>query len=186
MPPPSAPEPWRPAQVLRAWGRALLDVVYPQACRACDEPLPSDHVERGLHEWLCVKCRGELPRIEPPFCMACGEAYDGAISGEFRCMNCADRKFAFEYAVAGYRAEGEARELIHRFSTTAISRCAACSARCFGERSKIHGWLPSRSGTGRWCPFRCIGRRRVTVASIKALSSALNSRGRQKSRLSIV
>ena len=115
MPSPSASKPSRFSQVLQPWGRALLDVIYPRACRACDEPLPADRIEDGLQEWLCAKCLGELPRLEPPFCNVCGEAYDGAITGEFRCMNCADRKFAFEYAVAGYRAEGVAREMIHQF-----------------------------------------------------------------------
>ena len=33
----------------------------------------------------------------------------------FRCDNCADRKLHFDFAIAGYRAEGEVRELIHRF-----------------------------------------------------------------------
>ena len=99
---------------VKDWGRALLDLIYPRACRVCDEALPAEH-PAGLDEWLCAKCRGELTRIEPPFCKACGEPYDGAIAGEFRCMNCADRKFAFEFAIAGYRAEGAVREIIHQF-----------------------------------------------------------------------
>lgn len=90
-------------------------MIYPRACRACDQALPSDHAGAGLQEWLCAACLGELPRLEAPFCKVCGEAYDGAISGEFRCMNCADRKFAFEYAVSGFRVEGAAREMIHQF-----------------------------------------------------------------------
>ena len=93
----------------------MLDVIYPRACRACDEALPVEREEGSLREWLCQKCLGELPRVEPPFCKVCGEGYDGAITNEFRCLNCGDRKFAFEYAVAGFRAEGVAREMIHQF-----------------------------------------------------------------------
>jgi ComF family protein len=56
-----------------------------------------------------------LTKLEPPFCKTCGEAFDGAGEGELRCSNCADRKFAFEFAIAGYRAEDDVRELVHRF-----------------------------------------------------------------------
>lgn len=100
---------------IRPWGRALLDALYPRSCRLCERPLPSEPAADGLNEWLCQKCIGELPAIKPPFCNVCGEPYDGAITSSFRCQNCADRKFAFEFAVAGYRADGPVRKLIHQF-----------------------------------------------------------------------
>lgn len=104
----------RISRFFKNWGGALLDLIYPRACRVCDEAMLPEH-SSGLDEWLCAKCRGELTRIEAPFCKACGEPYDGAITDEFRCMNCADRKFAFEFAIAGYKAEGSVREMIHQF-----------------------------------------------------------------------
>ena len=115
MPLPPAHEPSRLAKLLGPWHRVLLDVIYPRACRVCDQALAADSPGASLEEWLCPSCHGELQRLEPPFCKVCGEAYDGAITGEFRCSNCADRKFAFEFAVAGFRAEGAVRELIHQF-----------------------------------------------------------------------
>lgn len=100
---------------VRPWCRAFLDALYPRSCRVCEAPLAAEREPASLREWLCETCIDELPQVEPPFCSVCGEPYDGAISGAFRCQNCADRKFAFEFAVAGYRADGPARELIHRF-----------------------------------------------------------------------
>lgn len=115
MPLPGVKEPSRIGKLSRLWGRALLDVIYPRACRVCDQPLPADDQPPDLEEWLCEACRASLVRVEPPFCSACGEPFDGAITGPFRCMNCADRKFAFEFAVAGFKAEGAVREMIHLF-----------------------------------------------------------------------
>jgi len=60
-------------------------------------------------------CADDLPFIEPPYCMVCGETYDGAFSGGFRCMNCKGRRLEFEFAVAACRAEGAVRELVHQF-----------------------------------------------------------------------
>lgn len=111
----SGSAPSRIPRGLRPWARALLDVVYPPACRACDAPLPAERDETGLEACLCPPCLGGLPRVESPFCAVCGEPFDGAITGPFRCMNCADRKFAFEFAVAAFKSEGGARELIHQF-----------------------------------------------------------------------
>ena len=100
---------------LRPWGRALLDVIFPRTCRACDHLLLERDPLRPLGEWFCQPCEEALPRLEAPYCQTCAEPFDGVIANEFRCSNCADRKLAFEFAVAGYRASDEVRELIHRF-----------------------------------------------------------------------
>ncbi len=48
--------------------------------------------------------------------MRCGEAFDGDIGDhDFRCVNCDGRKLWFEFAIAGYRAEDEVRDLIHLY-----------------------------------------------------------------------
>ena len=99
----------------RPWGQALLDVLYPRTCRVCDKPLPERKAERPLGEWFCQTCEDSFTPLEPPYCKVCAEPYDGAIEGDFRCGNCADRKLAFEFAVAGYKAEGPVRELVHHF-----------------------------------------------------------------------
>lgn len=99
---------------IRPWGRALLDLTYPRTCLVCDEPLSSEERE-GLQAWFCTACEGALPRLQAPFCQICGEPYDGAISGEFRCSNCAGRRFSFEFATSAFRASEGVRALVHRF-----------------------------------------------------------------------
>jgi len=102
-------------QAIAPWWQALLDVVYPRACRVCDRPLPERVASRPLSEWFCQGCEDSFTKLEAPYCKVCAEPYDGAIEGEFRCGNCADRKFSFEFAVTGYHADGAVRELVHRF-----------------------------------------------------------------------
>jgi competence protein ComFC len=70
--------------------RGLLDLVFPR------EPLGTD-----------------LPDIGPHLCSRCGEGYDGDLNGDFRCSNCAGRRWYISRARAAYRAQGEVRELIH-------------------------------------------------------------------------
>jgi ComF family protein len=53
--------------------------------------------------------------IAEPFCKVCGEPFEGVVSSNFRCGNCAYRRFHFDFAIAGYRSIGPARELIHAF-----------------------------------------------------------------------
>jgi ComF family protein len=68
-----------------------------------------------VRRWLCDACDLGMPRIVPPFCSTCGEPYEGEMSDSFRCGNCADLKVHFDFAIAGYKAEGKVRELVHRF-----------------------------------------------------------------------
>jgi ComF family protein len=66
-------------------------------------------------EYLCGDCRVRAPRIVAPFCAKCSEPFSGAITGSFACGNCANQTLHFEAAVAGYRARGIVRRLIHEF-----------------------------------------------------------------------
>ena len=99
---------------LRPWARALLDLVYPRACLVCDEPLLPEACE-GVRAWFCPACEAALPRLRAPFCQMCGEPYDGDITGEFRCSNCAGRRFSFQFATSAFRASESVRALVHRF-----------------------------------------------------------------------
>ncbi|MBL9115201.1 MAG: ComF family protein [Verrucomicrobiaceae bacterium] len=100
---------------LPAARRALINVCFPRVCRVCDVFLPEWEPHSQYGEWFCASCEKQLHRVEPPFCARCGEAYDGAIQGEFKCDNCAGRDYDFDFAIAGYHAEGAVRELIHKF-----------------------------------------------------------------------
>jgi competence protein ComFC len=50
-----------------------------------------------------------------PFCSRCAEPFDGAIDGSFACSNCANQTLHFEAAIAGFRARGVVRRVIHNF-----------------------------------------------------------------------
>lgn len=90
----------------RLGGRAL-DLLYPPLCQACGEGLADNR-------WLCAGCAGRLPRIAAPFCATCGEPFFGNIQSEFRCPNCQDVSFAFDFARAALNGDSEeARSLVH-------------------------------------------------------------------------
>ena len=77
---------------MNIWVRSVLDLIYPV------EPLAHD-----------------LPCTSENLCLRCGEPYEGEMEGEFRCSNCAGRRWHIARARAAYRAQGEVRELIHEF-----------------------------------------------------------------------
>ena len=104
---PGPPVPSLVQRLLQPVWLALADLVYPRRCCVCQVPL-----EDG---WFCQACAGALPWVEAPYCMVCGEVYDGALTHEFRCTNCSGRRLEFEFAVAACRAEEAMRELIHQF-----------------------------------------------------------------------
>jgi competence protein ComFC len=94
-------------------GTTLLDLLYTRKCEGCDVFLESGR--EGSKQWLCERCHDGMERIVAPYCDVCGEPYEGAMSGRFRCGNCAGLKLHFDFAVAGFKAEGAVRELVHRF-----------------------------------------------------------------------
>lgn len=104
---PGPPVPSRVQRLLRPVWSALVDLIYPRLCCVCHAPL-----EEG---WFCEVCADALPWVEAPYCMVCGEVYDGALTHEFRCANCSGRKLEFEFAVAACHSKDSVRELIHQF-----------------------------------------------------------------------
>jgi ComF family protein len=86
----------------------IASLLYPAACTIC-----SASVDPG--EYLCHECESKISRIVPPFCAKCSEPFDGAITTEFACANCAHRKIYFEAAVSAYRARGIVRHVILNF-----------------------------------------------------------------------
>src|SRR5437588_5926106 len=87
---------------------AIASLLYPASCTIC-----AASVETG--EYLCSECENQVSRIVPPFCAKCSEPFDGAITSEFACANCAHRKIHFEAAVAAYRARGIVRHVMLNF-----------------------------------------------------------------------
>ncbi len=93
---------------LRRAGEALVSLLYPPHCANCGAD-----TDGGVH--LCAACAGQAKKIVAPFCRRCSEPFDGDISSEFTCANCADRTLHFDCAVARYLSRGVVREFVHRF-----------------------------------------------------------------------
>ena len=87
---------------------AAVSLLYPPVCTICGE-----NVRRG--EYLCNRCEAKVVRIVAPFCQKCSEPFQGSITSEFTCANCAHRTIYFEAAVSAYRGRGIVREIIHEF-----------------------------------------------------------------------
>lgn len=85
---------------------AFLSLLYPWHCAVCGIP---------TSDYLCAGCLRAARRIRPPFCQTCSQPFDGDIRYPFRCANCGDRHYQFDYAVTRYLSKGVVRELIHRF-----------------------------------------------------------------------
>lgn len=95
----------------RGWRKLLsraLDLLYPPICALCRANLSDGRA-------LCDDCDQDLPRLSPPFCQRCGEAFQGRIEDEFVCPNCSDLKFAFEFARSALVRDERTLEMIHRF-----------------------------------------------------------------------
>jgi len=98
----------KPRTAVRRAGSALLSLFYPPHCAACGAS-----TDAGVY--LCVACTETRTRIEAPFCRVCSQPFEGAITSEFTCSNCADRDFHFECAVTRFMSRGVVRDFIHRF-----------------------------------------------------------------------
>ena len=118
----------------------ILSLIFPRHCPACEMAHGPD-VDLGADS-LCGECSERLRPIEEPFCKCCGEPFDGFMSDEFRCAHCAGRVFSFEFAIAGYRSSGPAREIIHRFKYGKQTHLARVCASLLGpalDDSRISG-----------------------------------------------
>ena len=88
--------------------RAISSLLYPPVCTICAAIVGSD-------DYLCAECEEKTTRIVPPFCGRCSEPFEGSITNEFTCANCAHRTIHFDAAVSAYRGRGVVREIIHEF-----------------------------------------------------------------------
>jgi ComF family protein len=53
--------------------------------------------------------------LREPFCERCAQPYPAAVSGPFRCANCAGARCWYDQARAAYLSRGAVRDAIHRF-----------------------------------------------------------------------
>ncbi len=91
----------------RDLGAKVLDQLYPSWCVLCENELSGGRS-------ICDSCHDLLPPITAPFCQVCSEPFQGKIDGEFKCPNCADLKFAFDFARSGMMRDPQTLEIIHR------------------------------------------------------------------------
>ena len=96
------------AATARRFFSALGTLCFPPHCAACRVT-----TEPGVH--LCTACAESAQRIEAPFCHCCSQPFEGAITQQFTCSNCAGREVHFECAVAAYLSCGVVRDFIHSF-----------------------------------------------------------------------
>ena len=111
---------------LKQAGGALATMIYPPHCVHCGKDTPPG-------DPLCRACLDSAKRIEPPFCEACSQPFDGALDGVFVCSNCSHRRLYFACAVSAYRSRGIVRELVHRFKYEGESHLRRPLARWLGE-----------------------------------------------------
>jgi predicted amidophosphoribosyltransferase len=98
-----------------------LDLLLPQRCVVCG---------RGGNQ-LCIACREELPRIEPPLCARCGAPTAWPVG---RCRECAGRRLGFASARAAVGYDAAARRLVHAWKERGLRRLAAAAAQLVAER----------------------------------------------------
>ena len=96
------------AKSARSFFSTLGTLCFPPHCAACRVA-----TEPGIH--LCTDCAETAQRIEAPFCECCSQPFDGAITQQFTCSNCAGREVHFECAVGAYLSRGVVRDFIHAF-----------------------------------------------------------------------
>lgn len=86
--------------------RILSDLVYPRICPGCDALSDTD-----VH--ICNGCMNSIVRIKPPYCMRCGEHFEGAIETDMTCGDCSTTQHHFLFARAPIQAFDLGRDLIH-------------------------------------------------------------------------
>ena len=95
-----------------AWraGRALLDLLLPPHCPACDAPV-------GAPGLLCADCFRQTGFITEPFCARCGVPFANAALGgaEQLCPGCRAATPVFHRARAALRYDAQGRRLILPF-----------------------------------------------------------------------
>ena len=104
--------------------KALLDLLLPSFCLACDKPLGT------LPELLfCPECLERLRFIESPLCPCCGRVYLVAPGNDHHCGTCLATPYHFSRARAIFLYQEPLKEVIHRFKYQGKTACLPSFAR---------------------------------------------------------
>jgi ComF family protein len=99
-------------QTWRGLGSRLVNVILPQHCYHCGQPIAA-----GGRGSFCDGCWSLIRLIEPPYCPCCGEPFRSPValtySPEYRCGACRRQPPPFDHARAVGRYEGPLRQAIH-------------------------------------------------------------------------
>lgn len=98
---------------------SLIDLVWPKSCEICGAP------PGVFGKYLCWDCLSALPLIQPPFCSLCGDPVNGAITRDYICSLCVDRKPAFDQARSALRFQGGIKDVLHRFKYSDATHMAS-------------------------------------------------------------
>ncbi len=78
----------------------MLDLFYPRNCIRCGAPSP----ETLRH--ICWDCLSDTQRVEPPFCVCCGDPVAGDVQHDYTCYACCRQTPRFDFARSAVRYEG--------------------------------------------------------------------------------
>ncbi|RLC67526.1 MAG: ComF family protein [Chloroflexi bacterium] len=85
----------------RSLCRQFFDLVFPPRCVGC----------RQAGVWLCTECLSQISRVEPPFCVRCGDAvHAGGL-----CARCRTSPLQIELIRSVFYFEGVLRKAMHWF-----------------------------------------------------------------------
>jgi ComF family protein len=91
-----------------ALARGLFQLVYPNLCWVCGQPVPYDQPS------FCDACRGALLTEPLPSCPRCAATVGPFTNLEGGCSHCRDQSFAFDGVVRLGRYDGVLREVVLR------------------------------------------------------------------------
>ncbi len=81
-------------------------MLYPRNCIRCGAPSP----ETLTH--ICWDCLRDTPKVEPPFCVCCGDPVAGTVQHDFTCYSCSRQRPHFDFARSAVRYEGAVGEAL--------------------------------------------------------------------------
>lgn len=109
---------------MRRFFTALLDLLLPSFCLACEKPLGS-----APDLLFCPDCLARLRFIRSPLCPCCGRVYLAAAGGDHLCGTCLAAPRHFTRARALFLYEEPLKEVIHRFKYQGKTACLPSFAR---------------------------------------------------------
>ena len=98
---------------------AVLDLIYPPHCGACESPLDPD--DGGLVPGLCAACAAQIALLERDVCARCASPLgpfsvnDTDSSSSVRCPRCKTLALAFRRTWAACRYTGPLQNLVRRY-----------------------------------------------------------------------